>query len=349
MHEFMKKINYDYFVWANDLRSNSGEGILGNHFLSKIIKKDKVFFIKTPFEEFYIIKNEKKNSLKKKNIQNFMFKYILNVLNIFNIWLNHLNNKKVIFINFLPLWNIFLFMLLPSKTILGPITGSNKSNSKTVIQKFFRNILFPFFYKISIFIIYHKFKKAIFSTNLLKKVINKKYKNKFLFNFVIDIYDKKSINKKKSIDLLFYNRDHPNKTDDSQIKLIKKFKNKFIIYIVGNKLNLEGVTNLGFVKRKKIITLLSQTKFVLNSSENFYTLFVIDALSNGCNVINNNLVKLDLFKKNKFIILKKDINKNIFLVNKALNNFQFKGHNKITTKKYLNLKKDIKNYINKIK
>ena len=349
MHEFMKKINYDYFVWANDLRSNSGEGILGNHFLNKIIKKNKIFFVKTPFEEFYIIKNKKKNSLKKTNIQNFTFKYILNILNIASIWFNYLRNKKVIFINFLPLWNVFLFIFLPSKTILGPITGSNKSNSKTVLQKFFRNMLFPFFYKISIFIIYHKFKKAIFSTNLLKKIIHKKYKSKFLFNFVIDIYNKKSINKKKSIDLLYYNRDHPNKTDNSQIKLIKKFKKNFTIYIVGNKLNLEGVTNLGFVKRKKIISLLSQTKFVLNSSENFYTLFVLDALSNGCNVINNNLVKLDLFKKKKFIILKKDINKNIFSIDKAFNNFQFKSNNKITTKKYLDLKKDIKNYLDKIK
>lgn len=345
----MKKINYDYFVWANDLRSNSGEGILGNHFLNKIIKKNKIFFVKTPFEEFYIIKNKKKNSLKKTNIQNFTFKYILNILNIASIWFNYLRNKKVIFINFLPLWNVFLFIFLPSKTILGPITGSNKSNSKTVLQKFFRNMLFPFFYKISIFIIYHKFKKAIFSTNLLKKIIHKKYKSKFLFNFVIDIYNKKSINKKKSIDLLYYNRDHPNKTDNSQIKLIKKFKKNFTIYIVGNKLNLEGVTNLGFVKRKKIISLLSQTKFVLNSSENFYTLFVLDALSNGCNVINNNLVKLDLFKKKKFIILKKDINKNIFSIDKAFNNFQFKSNNKITTKKYLDLKKDIKNYLDKIK
>ena len=44
MQKFMKKMNYDYFVWANDLRNNSGEGILGEHFLNKIIKKIKVKF-----------------------------------------------------------------------------------------------------------------------------------------------------------------------------------------------------------------------------------------------------------------------------------------------------------------
>ena len=67
----MKKINYDYFVWANDLRSNSGEGILGNHFLNKIIKKDKIFFVKTPFEEFYIIKNKKKKLFKENKYTKF--------------------------------------------------------------------------------------------------------------------------------------------------------------------------------------------------------------------------------------------------------------------------------------
>ena len=68
-------MNYDYFVWANDLRINSGEGILGNHFLNKIIKqnKGKVFYVKTPFEEYYIINNKKKIVLKKKKHTEFHF------------------------------------------------------------------------------------------------------------------------------------------------------------------------------------------------------------------------------------------------------------------------------------
>ena len=68
-------MNYDYFVWANDLRINSGEGILGNHFLNKIIKqnKGKVFYVKTPFEEYYIIDNKKKIVLKKKKYTEFHF------------------------------------------------------------------------------------------------------------------------------------------------------------------------------------------------------------------------------------------------------------------------------------
>ena len=345
----MKKINYDYFVWANDLRNNSGEGILGNHFLKKIIIKDKVFFVKTPFEEYYIVNSKKKKIIKKKVSENFFFKYILNIFNIINIWINSLKNKKVIFINFLPLWNFLLFILLPSKTILGPITGSKNNNSSSLSQKFFRNLLFPIFFKISIFIIYHKFNKAIFSTDLLKGIINKKYMNKFVFNFVIDIYDKKKSNKKKSIDILYYNRAHPNKTNNTQIKLIKELKNNFIIYIVGNKLNINNVTNLGFIKRKKIISLLSRSKFALNSSENFYTLFVIDALSYDCNVINNNLALTKIFDNNKFLILKKNFSKNIYLINKKLNNFDNIKYKKITTKNYLNIKQNIKNYMSMIK
>ena len=347
----MKKMNYDYFVWANDLRINSGEGILGNHFLNKIIKqnKGKVFYVKTPFEEYYIINNKKKIVLKKKNIHNFTFKYILNIFNIYGIWLNYFNNKKIVFVNFLPLWNFFLFILLPSKTILGPITGSIKNNSKNFFQKSFRNLLFPLFFKISSFIIYHKFKKAIFSTDLLKSVINKKYLNKFVFNFVIDIYQKKLFNKKRIIDLVYYNRDHPNKSDNSQIELIKEFKNKFVIYIVGNRLNINGVKNIGFVKRKKLISLLSKSKIALNSSENFYTLFVMDALNHGCNIINNNLVPTNIFDKKKFIILKEDFKKNVFLINQVLTDFKEKKYKKITTKNYFIVKNKISNYIDKIK
>ena len=347
----MKKINYDYFVWANDLRNNSGEGILGNHFLNKIINKNKgkVFYVKTPFEKYYIINNKKKIVFKKKSKQNFTFKYILNIFNILSIWLNYFNNKKIIFVNFLPLWNIFLFILLPSKTILGPITGSIKNNSKTFFQIFFRNLLFPLFFKISGFVIYYKFKKAIFSTDLLKSIINKKYYNKFVFNFVIDIYQKKIFNKKRIIDLLYYNRDHPNKSDNSQIKLIKEFKNNFIIYIVGNKLNISGIKNLGFIRRKKLISLLAKSKFVLNSSENFYTLFVMDALNQGCNIVNNNLVSTNIFYKKKFIILRKNFKKNTFLFNQALINFEEKKYEKITTTNYLIIKNKISNHIDKIK
>ena len=268
---------------------------------------------------------------------------------MYGIWLNYFNNKKIIFVNFLPLWNIFLFILLPSKTILGPITGSIKNNSKNFFQKSFRNLLFPLFFKISSFIIYHKFKKAIFSTDLLKSIINKKYLNKFVFNFVIDIYQKKLFNKKRTIDLVYYNRDHPNKSDNTQIELIKEFKNKFIIYIVGNRLNINGVKNIGFVKRKKLITLLSKSKIALNSSENFYTLFVIDALNHGCNIINNNLVPTNIFDKKKFIILKEDFKKNIFLINQVLIDFKEKKYEKITTKNYPIIKNKISNYIDKIK
>ena len=173
--------------------------------------------------------------------------------------------------------------------------------------------------------------------------------NKFVFNFVIDIYQKKLFNKKRIVDLIYYNRDHPNKSDNSQIKLIKEFKNKFVIYIVGNKLSISGIKNLGFIKRKKLISLLAKSKFALNSSENFYTLFVMDALNQGCNIVNNNLVPTNIFDKKKFIILKKNFKKNIFLFNKALINFEEKKYEKITTANYPIIKNKISNYIDKIK
>ena len=75
----------------------------------------------------------------------------------------------------------------------------------------------------------------------------------------------------------------------------------------------------------------------------------MDALNQGCNIVNNNLVPTNIFDKKKFIILKKNFKKNIFLFNKALINFEEKKYEKITTANYPIIKNKISNYIDKIK
>ena len=93
-------------------------------------------------------------------------------------------------------------------------------------------------------------------------------------------------------------------------------------------------------------------KFIENNHElepKSGDLVVIDALSYDCNVINNNLALTKIFDNNKFLILKKTFSKNIYLINKKLNNFDNIKYKKITTKNYLNIKQNIKNYMSMIK
>jgi hypothetical protein len=94
----------------------------------------------------------------------------------------------------------------------------------------------------------------------------------------------------------------------------------FKIMIVGDQLTLKGVKNLGYLSRKKINFLLERTKFVINSGENPYNIFTIDAFNSHSNIIYEDifLSKISYFNKEKLFYL------------------NFKSHNKVL--KFLNKK-----------
>ena len=58
------------------------------------------------------------------------------------------------------MWNFLVFLLLPSSTILGPITGGALYSKKNFANFFIRRFFFPVFYKISEFILLAKYKKS---------------------------------------------------------------------------------------------------------------------------------------------------------------------------------------------
>jgi hypothetical protein len=112
------------------------------------------------------------------------------------------------------------------------------------------------------------------------------------------------------------------------------------IHVVGDNLNINKIKNHGYITNKHINFLLSRSKFTINSQENFYTLFLIEALSNKVkiltdhkykNLINqsNNKVFIDIEKKNiknvvsnnkYFSLLYKNLKKNS-ITNKELRNY----------------------------
>ena len=149
----MVKNKRKLFYWASDIRNFSGEGILGNKFLNDLKKK---------FKDYKLIPLNKNEY----NYNSFFSKYIKPILAIFEIWICHLKGNKVAYINYLPLWNFLLFAALPSKTILGPITGTvnNKKFDTKVKLKylllekiFYRITILFFFFKMETIIIFYKY------------------------------------------------------------------------------------------------------------------------------------------------------------------------------------------------
>lgn len=305
-------MKHKIFYWASDISKNNGEGILAENFLI-LLKKNN--------PNFRLIKI-KKISL---NPNSFVDKYILPFYGIFKIWIYHLQNQKTCYINYLPLWNFLIFLLLPKKTLLGAITG-------TIIKRKFGLIL-NFFNKLSIKIISIKFDKILLSTNFFKKEFKKKrvFDNFLLYNFK---YQKES--KTKKFDFIIYYRKHNIKGNNFLLEIVKFLIKNYKIAVIGEKLlDHKNIKNFGYLPRNLAKKIISQSKYGIASAENLYSFFAQDCLSSKliifynkvfkkyCYHFQKQLVPIDFskVKKSEKIILF-NLKKNKFKINNL--NFDFK-------------------------
>lgn len=261
------------FIWCCDLSINSGEGIIANKFINELKINNKNF-------KFKIFKPKKNRSI--------LFQRLIHPFQgLFYLWFIYLSkkNKEICYVNYLPFWNFLLFMLLPPKIILGPVTGGSLFGKKPFLNFFLRKYILNFLNIISYLIINIRKKKLLFSTDLLKNKLVKK--NDHYFNYVLNNLKIKNYKIKKDYDLIFYLRDHKNKETDLQIYLAKELAKKYKIITVGEKINYSKIKNLGYVPRKILNKILKKTKFAFLSPENLYSLFAIDSISSNTNIFFN--------------------------------------------------------------
>ena len=281
------------FFWASDYNSKSGEGKLARMFINYKKKQEKCNFTRIYPPENFILE----------------YKYISPFIGIIYCWIYYFKKKEVHYINFLPLWNFVLFLFLPPNTKFGPITGgANYSiNNFNIIRKF----IFPFFYKISEFLINIR-GHHIFSTDLLKKYLSKKTIKKSKFNFIFNFIKIKNVKVKKKIDFLIYYRKHHNKKNLIPTETIKKLVlHGFDVRIIGDYLNLPKIKNYGYISNNKVNSLLNKTYFTLPSEENIYSIFILECIENKVKILVNKGVykNIKYFKKSFYKIELNKINK----------------------------------------
>jgi hypothetical protein len=255
------------YFWACDICKSSGEGILARSF----IKKLKIYN-----KNYKIINICKQSKFQKRNLEqncsSFFHKYIFPLYGIYVLWKYHLNGKITCYINYLPLWNILIFLLLPQKTILGPITGSYP------LKKW--SIKLNFLYKLSSIILNIKYNKILFATNFFRKYFKKN--NNCCYNFIISNIKILKTNKKK-YDFIFYYRDHYNKGNDFLGKIINYLaNNKYKIAVIGDKIYNTASDNIfcyGYVNRNLALKIIGKSKYSILSKENLFSYFMQDCLS----------------------------------------------------------------------
>ena len=316
-----KEDNYQIYCWCCDIYSNTGEGKLAFLFLDYLLKVAKKIEVGTYKTNFYIEeKTYKKNYVPTNKINfNLFRKYVLPFFGIFMLWINYFKKKKLFYVNYLPLWNIFIFLLAPPKTNFGPITGSTYSGKVYNLNTFIRKYVFFILYKISHLLLLIRKKKILFSTkNLYSLSENIKNKNN-IFNFqILYLHNKKIIKIKKNIDFLIYYRIHSNKNYDL-LKEILGYNDFQKNYSIGNVFSFKSVNNLGVVSHFKTQNLLSRSKFTFVTSENLNSFYCMDCILNSVNIFFDNNFRninkkffLNFVKFNKVKLLKSDYKKNFF-------------------------------------
>jgi len=343
--------DFEVFIWATDFEDFTGEGLLARLFVKNYFnlskKKIKIY---SNNNRYYLYKKKLKIVEKKLYKNTFIQKYIYPFYGIFLIWYFYLQGKKVCYVNYLPLWAFWIFLMLPKKTILGPITGGVHKENIYSVNNLIRRYVITFFYSLTLKFIFFKYKKIIFSTENLKNFIPKSKIKFCFFNFCLLFYKKRK-NIKKNIDFLFYLRSHTNKSNNVHRRIIDSLLElNFKIIVVGDKYTRPNLINYINIPRKKLLTFLDKTKFSIVSDENFYSLFAIDCFSSNVHVFYNQTVKPNKFyfsekliNSIKFSNINFSLNKILKIVKNRKNKNNHIENKKIKSENFLylnNLKKD---------
>lgn len=262
-----------YVGWANSLNRGTGESFLAKKFL-KFSKLNKNIKIYGPTKT------------------NYLGNYLSTIYGIFALWYWFLKGKKTVYINYLPLWNIFIFLLCPPGTLFGPITGSIQVNRINNIKSFLRKFIFPILYFISNIILLIRSNKIIFASNILKKHIFHVVMKKSLFNFVLKDIKIGNSKFKKKYDYIIYYNNHENKFFPHHINFLERLiKKKKKIIIFGDQMKLNGVKHMGKVSKLKLINHIKYSRYTVSGDDNLLSLFNLECLEKNLKIIYNH--KLD--------------------------------------------------------
>ena len=292
-----------YAAWACEINKNQGEGKLAQNFLNYLSNSKQITIdVKTLSNKLKVSKGKLVYSYKElfsnTNQLNFFEKYLNPLVGVIFLWYNFFKGKKIIYINFLPLWNFLIFLLLPPNTILGPVTGTTMVNSQSAIERFLRKYVMPSTFKISIFLINLRKLEVLFATESLKSVVENKIKKSTYYNFSlneISSFENKEIKpfNERQYDFCLYFRKHPNKNEVYFKKFIDEFGTNFPdkkMIIFGDDPGVKNSNNidfLGTVENKVILNYLSQSKFSIVSDETLFSFFMLDCLRNSVTIFYN--------------------------------------------------------------
>lgn len=302
--------NISIYCWNCDDATNRGEGQLLYKYISENLRNFnliKIINIKNSRILKHDFKINEVNNFSTSLKLSFIESYISPFIGVIYLWYKYISGKKVCYVNFLPLWNIVLFLLLPPGTKLGPITGSVYKGKVNSVQCFLRKYTLPILYIVSgKFILNFRKGNFIFSTSLLIDYLSPEVRTRSSFDYIFKNITIKLYNKHRDIDLLVYNRNYFNKSNIFFSEVITNLqKNNFKVYYFGDEITTPGKNYKKIINNSEVQEYLNRTKFTLISNENFFSIFALEAIKNNVNLFYNKHHKIT----NKWLESSKKITK----------------------------------------
>ena len=286
-------------IVACDLSPKSGEGRLAllhvknTHFLSMDINS---------IENFLKTKNEHRVL----PLFKFKFRTLNSLLAYFWLfyqitYLRLSRSPDPLILNYLPLWNVFFFLLVPNSASLGPITGGNRinlrhlgcSNFEKLIFHVTRNILIPLLYRVSCKIIRWRSLEVRPATPSVAKALGFVSVPPRAIEADTTLFEIGVINetqKKRKIDLVCYVGPHPLKNTKLTVSVLNRLAEAgYIISLIGSvPKNIHLHRDIRYhlsLKRDEVISLMCNSMAILSLSLEEAGFFTFEAAACGCFIL----------------------------------------------------------------
>ena len=110
-------------VWSCDFRENTGEGRLARLFIKNLSKNFSNYInVTSPDCNYKLINGKIIEKIKKKkiNYESFYHKYVFPFVGCIYSWYYLLKGINFLYVNYLPLWNFLIFIILAPNTNITP-------------------------------------------------------------------------------------------------------------------------------------------------------------------------------------------------------------------------------------
>ena len=286
-------------ILACDLRVTSGEGRLALLHLKNLenrLKKNH------RCGSFQLKKSQKILSPNPRSDIRFVHSTLCYCWLLFHITrLRILGAENVFVLNYLPLWNFFFFLIVPKTFNLGPITGGGLVNDRHLsasirekrLLQITRNILIPFLYELSSFIIRLRSLAVKPATQSVANKLNLKSTLPRAIEIDDTPFEAEKLhtkNRLRSIDFVSYVGDHPLKNTALTVLVLNRLAaigyNVHLIGSVSVKTDINIKVNYHSVlPHKDVVDILRRSRCVFSLSLEEAGFFTFEAAVLGCLIL----------------------------------------------------------------